>query len=258
MHIISFVPVSDLQNCYSVSRSWHTLLLANLPARLRPLPDAPTRSISTPPAHDPLLPLPTRNIARQIQRYTKQNVVGSLLLNPSDDYLFWLEAAYAGLLHALRPHLHPLLAQHAYDLAGGIDDVAKGDMGVWVRTRMRPSEFEALFDAQQDEEQQDEEEWGEPSCVVWVESQVFCAGKKRHCCVLVLSLFFGVVRGQGFGVGVIGGASRMSRAREGLFEVSSVHRLVRGLFHVVRITRFCCSEFLVIRRWRWGCLQWLG
>ncbi|KAL6161629.1 hypothetical protein ACJQWK_08299 [Exserohilum turcicum] len=61
------------------------------------------------------------------------------------EYYAWHEGAYSTLLNALLPHLHPMLGRHVYDLLGGIEDIAKGNMGACVRTKMSVGEFEDMF-----------------------------------------------------------------------------------------------------------------
>lgn len=49
--------------------------------------------------------------------------------------------------------MHPLLAAHAYDLTGGVENVARGQMGLSIGTRMELGEFERMLEIRDDEEE---------------------------------------------------------------------------------------------------------
>lgn len=68
-----------------------------------------------------------------------------LPLDISDDYYFWHEGAYGNLLSTLVPFLHPWLGKHVYELIGGLDEMAKGQMGICFRTKMSVGVFDELF-----------------------------------------------------------------------------------------------------------------
>jgi len=68
-----------------------------------------------------------------------------LPLDISDDYYFWHEGAYGNILSALVPFLHPWLGKHVCELIGGLDEMARGEMGICFRTRMSIEEFDGWF-----------------------------------------------------------------------------------------------------------------
>jgi hypothetical protein len=76
------------------------------------------------------------------------------------DFLSWRETAYKNLQAALLPHLHPRLAAHVYDFIGGIDDVARGQMGICIRTKMSIKEWEGMLGVLDDEEEEKGERAG--------------------------------------------------------------------------------------------------
>jgi hypothetical protein len=68
-----------------------------------------------------------------------------LLLDISDDYYFWHEGAYGNLVSALIPFLHPWLRKHVCELVGGLEELARGEMGICFRTAMSLGDFDEWF-----------------------------------------------------------------------------------------------------------------
>ncbi|EMD70040.1 hypothetical protein COCSADRAFT_22194 [Bipolaris sorokiniana ND90Pr] len=151
LSIISYLPTRDLLTCHAVSSGWRRILIANLPARMRPLPDTP----SSPLLQETTLVLPDsiRSLARSLNLRPKELVNWIVQPEVETDHLIWRDATTDELQEALGPYMHPLLAAHAYDLTGGVENVARGQMGLSIGTRMELGEFERMLEIRDDEEE---------------------------------------------------------------------------------------------------------
>ncbi|EUC42975.1 hypothetical protein COCMIDRAFT_28483 [Bipolaris oryzae ATCC 44560] len=150
LSVISYLPIRDLLICHAVSSGWRRILVANLPARMRPLPDTPSA-----PLRETTLVLPDsiRSLARSLNLRPKELINWIIQPEIETDYLIWRNAATDELQEALGPYMHPLLVAHTYDLTGGIEDVARGQMGISIRTKMGLGEFERMLEIKNDEEE---------------------------------------------------------------------------------------------------------
>ena len=151
LSIISYLPTRDLLTCHAVSSGWRRILIANLPARMRPLPDTP----SSPLLQETTLVLPDsiRSLARSLNLRPKELVNWIVQPEVETDHLIWRDATTDELQEALGPYMHPLLAAHAYDLTGGVENVARGQMGLSIGTRLELGEFARMLEIWDDEEE---------------------------------------------------------------------------------------------------------
>jgi hypothetical protein len=152
IHIVTLLPPSELPTYASVSRHWRETLRLNLPPRLLPLHNA---SLPRPlPAVDSQsrdkLPQPVSTLARDILARTTQWLNPALLLDISDNYYFWHEGAYGKLLSELVPFLHPWLGKRVSEVIGGLEEMAKGEMGICFRMAMSVGEFDEQFAGDED------------------------------------------------------------------------------------------------------------
>ncbi|OAL45269.1 hypothetical protein IQ07DRAFT_662134 [Pyrenochaeta sp. DS3sAY3a] len=168
-HIASFLPLSSLSKCYTLSRHFNTILTRNLPPTLRVIPDSDSSSLarksaladsSTPPSTTTTTSsseqsLPPSLLSLAQTTLTQHSLFASqhaLLPEAEDDYFFWVEGVNAQLLAALGPHLHPFVASHAVRFVAGLDALGRGEMGVVVQTRCKGEEMRALLEGGGDEE----------------------------------------------------------------------------------------------------------
>ena len=128
VHIISFLPAPDIDRAFHISRHFQTLLKANLPPQLRPLPDAPRckRSASN--------PTPPEDVVAQASAYLAQELATPKQLKCEDSYYFWREAARSQILDTLLPSLHPLFTRFETRLMSGYEALANSKMDVWLQT----------------------------------------------------------------------------------------------------------------------------
>ncbi|KAG9194465.1 hypothetical protein G6011_04500 [Alternaria panax] len=147
IQIISFLPPSDLRTCASVSRHWKETLRLNLHPRNLPLPDtlSPHDHATTQPHRLKKLPQLISSLAQDILFRTSQWQNAGGLSDISDDYYFWHEGAHRDLLSALSQYLHPWLGKHMCELVGGLNEIAQGDMGICVRSKLTTAEFDEWF-----------------------------------------------------------------------------------------------------------------
>jgi len=147
IQIVTLLPPSKLPIYASVSKHWRETLRLNLPPRLLSLRDASSAipSTATKPETLDRLPQPLSSLAQDILARTTQWMNPGLPLDISDDYYFWHEGAYGNLLSALVPFLHPWLGKHVCELIGGLDEMARGEMGICFRTKMSVGEFDEWF-----------------------------------------------------------------------------------------------------------------
>lgn len=151
LSIISYLPTRDLLTCHAVSSGWRRILVANLPARMRPLPDTPSSPLFQKPTL--VLPDPIRSLARSLNLRPKELIDWIAQPEVETEYLNWRFAVTDELQEALGPYMHPLIAAHAYDLTGGIEDVARGQMGISIGTEMKLEEFERMLEIGDSEEE---------------------------------------------------------------------------------------------------------
>ncbi|KAJ5030017.1 hypothetical protein J3E71DRAFT_349402 [Bipolaris maydis] len=151
LSIISYLPTRDLLTCHAVSSGWRRILVANLPARMRPLPDTPSTFL----LEKTTLALPDsiRSLARSLDLRPKEFVDWIIQPEVERDYLSWRIETADELQEALRPYMHPLLATHVHDLTGGIDDVIRGQMSISILTLMGLGEFERMLKIRNGEEE---------------------------------------------------------------------------------------------------------
>lgn len=128
VHIVSFLPASDINCTFHISHHFQTLLKANLPPQLRPLPDAPRSRIS--PSN---LRLP-RDVAAQASSYLAQELAIPKQLKVEDSYYFWREAARSQIFDTLLPGLHPLFAKYGARLMSGYEALAERRMDFCLQT----------------------------------------------------------------------------------------------------------------------------
>ena len=146
MEIISFLPPTDLRTCASVSRHWKETLRLNLHPRNFPLPDTVCNDPSTPrPYILKKLPQSISSLAQDIVHRTTLWQNAGVVLDISDDYYFWHEGAYSNLLSTLSQYLHPWLGKHVCEFVGGLEEIARGDMGICVRTKLGAEKLDEWF-----------------------------------------------------------------------------------------------------------------
>ncbi|KAH7350362.1 hypothetical protein BKA66DRAFT_289924 [Pyrenochaeta sp. MPI-SDFR-AT-0127] len=133
VHIVSFLPHNDLDQCFHVSHHLRETLKNNLPPYRRPLPDG---GIQKPDWA--LLPQPIRSLA---SHFKTQDDRWALLPDMGDDYFFWREGAHQQLLQRLGPHLHPFLFKHAWVFAAKLDFVSRGRVGIYLQTKCSATDY---------------------------------------------------------------------------------------------------------------------
>ncbi|KAF3052616.1 hypothetical protein E8E11_010551 [Didymella keratinophila] len=127
VHIISFLPASDINRALHINRHFRTLLKANLPPQLRPLPDTPHYKRSP---CDSKLP---EDAIVQASAYLSQELATPKQLKCEDSYYFWREAARSQILDTLLPSLHPLFAKFRTRIMQGYEALAQCKINICLQ-----------------------------------------------------------------------------------------------------------------------------
>jgi hypothetical protein len=119
VHIISFLPASDIDRTFDISHHFRTTLKANLPPQLRSLPEP------SPKKTNQARTLP-QNVRDKAASFGTHDAALPTQLKMEDTYYYWREEARGEVLNALLPHLHPELSKPVTCLLDGFDALAAG------------------------------------------------------------------------------------------------------------------------------------
>ena len=128
IQIISFLPASDIDRSFHVSHHFRTLLKANLPPQLRPLPDSPCLRGSS---SSRTLP---QDVRAKAQAYITHEAATPKQLKMEDAYRYWREDAQCQVLDILSPHFHPVLDKHTTRLIDGYESLAEGGTSICLES----------------------------------------------------------------------------------------------------------------------------
>ncbi|KAF3039532.1 hypothetical protein E8E12_006205 [Didymella heteroderae] len=129
-HIISFLPALDIDRALHISHHFRTILKANLPPHLRPLPDAPPSKHSSSNSRLP------EDVIAKASAFLAQDLATPKQLKMEDSHYFWREAARSQILDTLIPSLHPLFAKFETRLVDGYEALAEWKMDVCLQTEV--------------------------------------------------------------------------------------------------------------------------
>ncbi|KAJ4989088.1 hypothetical protein SVAN01_05350 [Stagonosporopsis vannaccii] len=129
VQIVSFLPAANIDQAFLISHHFRTTLKANLPPHMRPLPDYPRKK---PNGSQSLL----QDVCAKAKAFNTQEASLPAQLMMTDTYFHWREAARYEVLRALKPSLHPVLAQYATHLIDGYEALAEREMGICLQTDM--------------------------------------------------------------------------------------------------------------------------
>jgi hypothetical protein len=119
VHVVSFLPIDDNHHMLTISHHFRTLLKANLPPQLRPLPDSYHKRLCI----DQAL---FQAVKDKAKAYMSREVATPNPLRFEDSYHYWREDARSHVLAALSPCLHPVLCKYVTFLTDGYDSLAEG------------------------------------------------------------------------------------------------------------------------------------
>ncbi|KAJ4410826.1 hypothetical protein N0V91_001754 [Didymella pomorum] len=164
VNVVSFLPAPDIDRVFHISHHFRTLLQANLPPQLRPLPDAPRSKRS--PSNSRL----PEDVTALASAYLAQEFATPKQLKCEDSYYFWREAARSQILDTLLPSLHPLFAKYETRLMNGYEALAHSKMDICLQNDVP---YHDLYKLVHD---QTGDDWGEALGVGVKAVTVFCLG----------------------------------------------------------------------------------
>jgi ribosomal protein L27 len=164
IHIISFLPASDINRSFQISSHFRTLLKATLPPQLRPLPDRP------PSKHSSRTRALPQEVRDQAATYLAHELATPKQLKTEDVYYYWREGAQSQIFDTLSPCLHPIFAKFETKLVNGYEALAKGKMDACLQTDVP---YHELYELVHGEKRDD---WSEHLAVKANAVTVFCLG----------------------------------------------------------------------------------
>ncbi|KAF1927952.1 uncharacterized protein M421DRAFT_5618 [Didymella exigua CBS 183.55] len=164
VQIISFLSAYDINRALHVSLHFKTLLKANLPPQLRPLPDGPRYKRSSSSQQLP------QEVTAEAAEYLAHEAATPRQLKSEDSYYYWREGARSHVLDTLTPYLHPLFAKFATRLVDGYDSLAVGKTDICLQTNIPYYDLYELVNGEENES------WVEYLAIKTTAVTVYCLG----------------------------------------------------------------------------------